>query len=171
MLFSWKVKGGWFYQFKVVCLTLCHPMDCGLQGFSVHGILQTRILEWIAMPFSRDLPDPGVEPGSPALQADSTIWTTREALINSNRQAPDLKIQSAGNRKNHHHKWKITARGNLIILFQVLFSYSFVCLCFFFLFSTCDCLPGGSRYQGFNQEKITEKLSIEEALSMTSLFL
>ena len=37
----------------------------------VHGILQARILEWVAFPFSRDLPNPGIEPGSPALQADS----------------------------------------------------------------------------------------------------
>ena len=35
------------------------------------GILQARILEWVAFPFSRDLPNPGVEPRSPALQADS----------------------------------------------------------------------------------------------------
>ena len=35
------------------------------------GILQARILEWVAMPFSRDLPDPQIEPRSPALQADS----------------------------------------------------------------------------------------------------
>ena len=35
------------------CLTLCDPMDCSLPGFSVHGILQARILEWVAMPFSR----------------------------------------------------------------------------------------------------------------------
>ena len=34
------------------------------------GILQARILEWVAMPSSRDLPDPGVELTSPALQAD-----------------------------------------------------------------------------------------------------
>ena len=33
--------------------TLCDPMDCGLPGSSVHGILQARILEWIAIPFSR----------------------------------------------------------------------------------------------------------------------
>ena len=88
------------------CPTLCDPMDC-----RVHGILQARILEWVAFPFSRgssqprdgtqlspiagrfftswatretqeywsgwpisspeDLPDPGIELGSPALQADS----------------------------------------------------------------------------------------------------
>ena len=36
-----------------LCPTICHPMDYSLPGFSVHGILQARILEWIAMPFSR----------------------------------------------------------------------------------------------------------------------
>ena len=35
------------------CLTLCNPMDCTLPGFSVHKISQARILEWVAMPFSR----------------------------------------------------------------------------------------------------------------------
>ena len=36
-----------------LCLTLCDPMDCSLPGSSVHGILQARILEWVAIPFSR----------------------------------------------------------------------------------------------------------------------
>ena len=35
------------------CLTLCDPKDCSLPGSSVHGILQARILEWVAVPFSR----------------------------------------------------------------------------------------------------------------------
>ena len=35
------------------CLTVCNPMDCSPPGSSVHGILQTRILEWVATPFSR----------------------------------------------------------------------------------------------------------------------
>jgi len=35
------------------CLTLCDPMDCSPPGSSVHGILQARILEWVAMPSSR----------------------------------------------------------------------------------------------------------------------
>ena len=35
------------------CPTLCDPVDCNLRGFSVHGILQARILEWIAISFSR----------------------------------------------------------------------------------------------------------------------
>ena len=36
-----------------LCLTLCDPMDCSPLGSSVHGILQARILEWVAMPSSR----------------------------------------------------------------------------------------------------------------------
>ena len=39
--------------------------------FSVHGILQARILEWIAFPSPGDLPDPGIEPGSPTFPADA----------------------------------------------------------------------------------------------------
>ena len=53
------------------CLTLSDPMDCSLPGSSVHGIFQARIVEWVAISFSRDLPDPRIEPRSPALQADS----------------------------------------------------------------------------------------------------
>ena len=46
-------------------------MDCSLPGFSVHGILQARILEWVPFPSPGDLPDPGIEPRSPALEADA----------------------------------------------------------------------------------------------------
>ena len=48
------------------CPTLCNPMDC-----RVHGILQARILEWVAFPSPGDHPNPGTESGSPALQAAS----------------------------------------------------------------------------------------------------
>ena len=48
------------------CLTLCDPRD-----YTVHGILQARIIEWVAFPFSRDLPNPGIEARSPTLQVDS----------------------------------------------------------------------------------------------------
>ena len=36
------------------CWTLCDPMDCSLPGSSLHGILQARILEWVAISFSRE---------------------------------------------------------------------------------------------------------------------
>ena len=51
-------------------LTLWDLMDCNLPSSFVCGSLQPRILEWVAIPFSRDLPTPGIEPRS-ALQADS----------------------------------------------------------------------------------------------------
>ena len=53
------------------CLTLCDSMDCSPPSSSVHGVLQARILEWIAFPFSRDLPNPEIDPRSPALRVDS----------------------------------------------------------------------------------------------------
>ena len=49
----------------------CATVDCSPPGSSVQEILQARILEWVAVPSSRDLPDPGVEPGTTALQVDS----------------------------------------------------------------------------------------------------
>ena len=46
-------------------------MDCGPSGSSVHGISQARILEWVAIPFSKGSSHPGIEPRSPTLWADS----------------------------------------------------------------------------------------------------
>ena len=41
----------------------CNPMDCSSSGSSLHGISQTRILEWVAISFSRDLPNLGIASG------------------------------------------------------------------------------------------------------------
>ena len=62
-----------YVKFPHLCPTHCNLKDCSLPvtGFSVHGILQARILEWVAFPSPGDLSDPGIELGSPALQADS----------------------------------------------------------------------------------------------------
>ena len=76
------------------CQTVCDPMDCSLPPSSVHGILQARVLEWAACPPPGDLRDPGIEPRSPALQADALpsellldtwnyslrIWSSSESL-------------------------------------------------------------------------------------------
>ena len=64
----------WWYRCVCLCLVtkscpaLCDPMDCSPPGSSVHGISRAKILEWVAMTFSRDS---GIKSGSPALQADS----------------------------------------------------------------------------------------------------
>ena len=53
-----------------LCLTLCDPIDCSLPCSSVHGIFQVKVLEWVAFHSPGDLPNSGIEPGSPALQAE-----------------------------------------------------------------------------------------------------
>ena len=81
------------------CPTLCDPMDC-----IVHGILQARILEWVAFPSPGDLPNPGTESRSSALQADSLSiepprkpTTTRVdslSLLQGNLPDPEIEMGS-----------------------------------------------------------------------------
>ena len=52
-------------------MVLCDPMDYSLPDCSVHRIFQARILEWVAMPFSRGSSDPGIKPRPPTLHTDS----------------------------------------------------------------------------------------------------
>ena len=47
-------------------------MDCNPPGSSVRGILQARILEWVAIPSAGNLPDPGMELTPPSLQVDAS---------------------------------------------------------------------------------------------------
>ena len=49
-------------------------MDCSLPGSSLHGILQARVLEWVAISFSRGSSRPGIEPRSPSFQADALTY-------------------------------------------------------------------------------------------------
>ena len=70
-------------------IQLCNPMDCTLKGCSLQGIIQARMLEWVACPPPGDLPDPGIFPAhglnpvslmSPALASGffntSSTWET-----------------------------------------------------------------------------------------------
>ena len=75
------------------CLTLCKPMDCSLSGFSVHGIFKARILEWVALSWSRSLfpsPNPGFELTSPTLQADSLPAEPPQKPKNTGVGSPSL---------------------------------------------------------------------------------
>ena len=54
-----------------LCPTLYNLMDYSPPGSSVHGILQARILERVAIPSPGNIPDPGIKLRSPALQVDS----------------------------------------------------------------------------------------------------
>ena len=74
-------------------------MDCRVPGSSVHEISQARILERVFIFFTRDLPNPGIKPGSPALQADSLPLSpqgaVKDAEHNPNAQLTIILIDPA----------------------------------------------------------------------------
>ena len=88
--------------------TLYDPMDCTPPGSSVHGILQARILEWIAIPFSRPLPLPRDRTWvSSTAGRFFTIWATREPpacylIPNSQTTTSDTAQQSC--ESSHQHR-------------------------------------------------------------------
>ena len=88
------------------CATLLDPMDCSLPGSSVHGISQARIWSGLLFPTLGDLPNPGIEPGSPALQ---WVIYVLQMFILSLCQEPKL-IQ------NGRNKWKSRKSNNQYIL-------------------------------------------------------
>ena len=75
------------------CLTLCDPMDCSLPGSSVYGILQARVLEWVAISFSS-----GSSQSRNWTQISCiagrffTIWATREAWFDRNASFNPIKF-------------------------------------------------------------------------------
>ena len=67
------------------CLTFCDPMDYSPPDSSLHGILQARILEWVAIPFSRGSSQPRDQTQVFCITSRFfTIWATREAHNNKN---------------------------------------------------------------------------------------
>ena len=58
------------------CPTLCDTLDCGPPGSSLLAILLARILEWVAMPLSGDLPDPRIKPASLVSPASAAKFFT-----------------------------------------------------------------------------------------------
>ena len=84
-----KVRNIWpIWHLKVLvaqsCPTLCNSMDCSLPGSSVHGILQARILEWIAIPFSQGSSWPRDWTRVSCIAGRFfTIWATREARLDT----------------------------------------------------------------------------------------
>ena len=75
-MFNWNKES----EVAQSCLTLCDPMDCSLPSSSVHGIVQARILEWVAISFSRGSSWP--TDGTCISCIDGWIlyhWATREA--------------------------------------------------------------------------------------------
>ena len=69
-----------------LCPTLYNPMDYSPPGSSVHTILQARILEWVAILFSRVFSlTQGITSGFPALQADSLFEPPEKPMMANNK--------------------------------------------------------------------------------------
>ena len=65
-----------------LCLTLCDPLYYSLPGFSVHGVFQARVLEWVAIAFSRGSSQPRDQTRVSCIVGRRfTLWATREAKL------------------------------------------------------------------------------------------
>ena len=71
-------------EFAQSCLTLCNPMDCSLPGSSLHGIFQARVLEWVAISFSRG--------SSPSRDRTWVSTFQADALTSEPPGKPELKL-------------------------------------------------------------------------------
>ena len=107
------------------CLTLCDPMDCSPPGSSIHGIPQARILEWVAISFSRGSSRPRDRTQVSRIGGRRfNLWATREApwvfnlpLIKSPSLLVIYAMISATLLLFFHHKFKRIAWTKLILLF------------------------------------------------------
>ena len=93
-------------QWPQSCLTLCDPMDCNPPGPSVHGILQARILEWVAISFSRGFYQPRdrtVSAASPALQ--QIVYPLSHLKSPFSLPILSLKTSLISNHHIIHSKW------------------------------------------------------------------
>ena len=99
------------------CPTPCNTLDCGPPGSSGHGILQARILEWAPFPSPADLPYPGIETGSPALQADSLLseppgkldYYTNALVYSTETDLREHRDQTCGRQGGRGMDWDFQA--------------------------------------------------------------
>ena len=85
--------GEWVSEVTQSCPTLCDPMDCSLPGLSLHGISQSRILEWVAYPFSRRTSWPRNRTRVSCIASGLfTSWAIREA---------HMKCKNVNNTENY----------------------------------------------------------------------
>ena len=77
----WASKNHWVSEWSRSVVSNCDPMDCSLQGSSVHGIFQAKVLEWVAISFSRGSSRPRDQTQVSHIAGKRfTIWATREAI-------------------------------------------------------------------------------------------
>ena len=91
-----------------LCPALCESVDCSLPGSPIHRIVQARILEWVAISFSRGLE---IEPGSPALKADCLL---SEQPGKPYRNHANTKIERIAYIPNHFNLFNVFTENTCI---------------------------------------------------------
>ena len=82
VLLLWLLQELWVCPVAQSCPTLCNPIDCIPSGSSVHGILQTRTLKWVAIPFSRGSSQPRDQTQVSHIAGRFiTVWATRNESV------------------------------------------------------------------------------------------
>ena len=105
------------------CPTLCDPVDCSPQGYSVHGILQERILEWIAISFSRGSSRPRDRTQVSCIASRRfNLWATSEGLAVKSllKCAPDAE-DSCGGSIEPQWKLKCANHGAISISYPLVY--------------------------------------------------
>ena len=93
----------WWHVCAQSCLTLCNVIDCTPPGSSVHGILQARIMEWVAIPFSRVSSQPrDWTQVSRIAGRILTLWATTHGMCIDN-SGPHCPGQCAKDKSHGHH--------------------------------------------------------------------
>ena len=111
----------WVNEVAQSCLTPCDPMDCSLPCSSIHGILQARILEWVAISFSRGSSWPRDQTQvSHIVGRCFAIWTAREVFTNSKTALWITICYSSLLRKIRPREVKPVAQGHGTKDYQIL---------------------------------------------------
>ena len=98
-----------------LCQTLCNHMDCSPSGSSVHGILQARTLEWVAIPFSRGSSQPRDWNWLSCIAGRFfTIWVAKETLQRKKQLAEGVSSPSRGIcRQRQYGHWECQETSTL----------------------------------------------------------
>ena len=122
-------------------LTLWDPMECSLQGSSVHGIFQARVLEQDAISYSRDLLDPGIKrmspesialvgrfftteaPGKPLLQLHSMKITSIDFL--RLKSTPQIQCNKLDLKDRNSESWTTSHMANFSFLLKIITDLTF----------------------------------------------
>ena len=105
------------------CPTLCDPVDCSPPGYSIHGILQARILEWIAISFSRGSSRPRDRTQVSCIASRRfNLWATSEGLVVKSllKCAPDAE-DSCGGSIEPQWKLKCANHGAISISYPLVY--------------------------------------------------